>query len=218
MPTPHPMIETIATTPTKLHTPMPAARMAVISLSAASRLSPSRMPTSTAMGMVTVNMLGSVRRKISTTVPRDALLRTTSSRRCGRSRMNNTKVKSAPPMKACESTSFRMYRVRMRTESSLLDSLSRESLQTQTIGQHAHGAESHGGAGDRGVKQESGEGIEDSGGDRDAEQVVTECPAQVLAHHAQGVAGQRKCRHDLSRVAAQQNRVSSFAGEVGAGS
>ena len=36
--------------------------MAVISLSAASRLRPSRMPTSTAMGMVTVNMLGRVRR------------------------------------------------------------------------------------------------------------------------------------------------------------
>src|SRR5277367_2690313 len=188
MPTPHPTMETIATMPTKLHTPMPAARMAVISLSAASRLSPSRMPTSTAMGMVTVNMLGSVRRKISTTVPREALLRTTNSRRCGRSRMNNTKVKSAPPMKACESTSFRMYRVRMRTESSLLDSLSRESLQTQTVGQNAHGAESHRGAGHCRVQQQSSEWIEHSSRDGDAEQVVAQSPAEVLAHHAQGVA------------------------------
>ncbi len=36
----------------KFHTPMPLARMAVISLSAASRLRPMRMPTSTLIGMV----------------------------------------------------------------------------------------------------------------------------------------------------------------------
>ena len=39
---------------------MPAARMAVISESAARRERPSRMPTSTAMGMVTVRALGRV--------------------------------------------------------------------------------------------------------------------------------------------------------------
>ena len=42
----------IASTRPKLHTPMPLARMAVISLSAASRLSPIRIPTSTLIGMV----------------------------------------------------------------------------------------------------------------------------------------------------------------------
>ena len=37
--------------------------MAMISLSAARRLKPSRTPTSTAMGMVTLKRLGSVKRK-----------------------------------------------------------------------------------------------------------------------------------------------------------
>jgi hypothetical protein len=45
---------------TKLNAPMPQARMAVISLSEASRLSPSRMPASTAVGMVKVRVLGRV--------------------------------------------------------------------------------------------------------------------------------------------------------------
>ena len=39
-------------------TPMPLARMAVTSLSAASRLSPIRMPTSTPIGMVMVKVGG----------------------------------------------------------------------------------------------------------------------------------------------------------------
>jgi hypothetical protein len=43
----------------KLMTPKPAARMAVISLSAARRLRPSRMPTRTDIGMVTVRKPGS---------------------------------------------------------------------------------------------------------------------------------------------------------------
>ena len=45
---------------TNIPTPMPLARMAVTSLSAASRLSPTRMPTSTPMGKVMVNVVGSV--------------------------------------------------------------------------------------------------------------------------------------------------------------
>ena len=100
MSTPQPANATNATTPTKLQTPMPEARMAVISLSDARRLRPSRMPTSTAMGMVTVNMLGSIRRKIFAMTPIDALLRTISSMRFGRSGMTSTNVKSTPPRKA----------------------------------------------------------------------------------------------------------------------
>ncbi len=56
---------------------MPAARMAVISLSAAIRLSPSNTPTSTAIGMVMVKLLGRVKRKISPTLASEALSRTT---------------------------------------------------------------------------------------------------------------------------------------------
>ena len=58
--------------------------MAMISLSAASRLSPSSTPTSTDMGMVTLNRLGSVNRKISIAFENVELLRTTISRMLGR--------------------------------------------------------------------------------------------------------------------------------------
>ena len=58
--------------------------MAMISLSAARRLSPSSTPTSTAMGMVTRKRLGSVKRKISAAFEKVELLRTTISRMCGR--------------------------------------------------------------------------------------------------------------------------------------
>ncbi len=69
---------------TKPHTPMPEARMAVTSLSAARRLRPRRIPTSTAMGIVTVKMSGSRARTIATTDPSAELFRTTSSSRLGR--------------------------------------------------------------------------------------------------------------------------------------
>ena len=52
--------ETMETMRTKSMAPMPAARMAVISLSAARRERPRRMPTSTAMGMVTLSVGGTV--------------------------------------------------------------------------------------------------------------------------------------------------------------
>ncbi len=87
---------------------MPLARMAVTSLSAASRLNPIRIPTSTAMGMVTVSAPGRVRKKISATLGRGALLRTTTSRMRSRSRRKMTKVKMAAPISACDSTSPRM--------------------------------------------------------------------------------------------------------------
>ena len=46
-----------------LRTLTPEARIAVTSLSAAMRLSPSRIPTSTPMGMVTFSAAGRVRKK-----------------------------------------------------------------------------------------------------------------------------------------------------------
>ena len=89
--------------------------MAMISLSDASLLSPSRIPHSTAMGIVTLNRLGSVKRKTSATSVSVELLRTTTSRMCGSSGMNRMKVKSAHPISVSVRISPRMYRVRMRT-------------------------------------------------------------------------------------------------------
>jgi hypothetical protein len=45
---------------TNIPTPMPLARIAVTSLSAASRLSPTRIPTRTPIGKVMVNVVGRV--------------------------------------------------------------------------------------------------------------------------------------------------------------
>ena len=82
--------------------------MAMISLSAARRLNPRSTPTNTPMGMVTLKVLGSVRRKISTTLLKVELLRTTISRMCGRSRMKKMNVNRAHPMTVWERISPRM--------------------------------------------------------------------------------------------------------------
>ena len=82
--------------------------MAVISLSAASRLRPSRMPTSTDMGMVTTSVLGRMKRKIFSTLISDELLCTTRARIRPRSRIYRMKVKSTPPSSAWERISFKM--------------------------------------------------------------------------------------------------------------
>ena len=87
---------------------MPMARMAVTSLSAASRLSPMRIPTRTAMGSVTVRAVGMVKRKSWATLGRGALFLTTNSRMRARSRMKITKVKIRAPISACEVTSRRI--------------------------------------------------------------------------------------------------------------
>ena len=98
----------IAMIRTKRRTPIPAARMAVISLSAARRLRPMRMPTSTPMGMVTVSAAGSVRKKSSATLGTGALLRTTNSSIRLTSRMKITNVNTAIPIRPWERTSFSM--------------------------------------------------------------------------------------------------------------
>ena len=55
-----------------------------------------------------VNVVGSVKRKISATLGSGALLRTINSSRRPKSRMKMMKVNSATPSRACELTSFRM--------------------------------------------------------------------------------------------------------------
>ena len=81
--------------------------MAMISLSDASRLNPSSTPHSTAMGIVTLNVFGSVKRNTSATSPVE-LFRTTISRICGSCGMNRMKVKSAQPISVRERISPRM--------------------------------------------------------------------------------------------------------------
>ena len=105
---PHTPMANTDTARTNSPTPIPLARIAVTSLSAASRLRPMRIPTSTPIGSVIVKVVGRVRKKISATLGRGALLRTISSSKRPRSRIKMMKVNSTSPRTACESTSFRM--------------------------------------------------------------------------------------------------------------
>ena len=88
--------------------------MAVISLSAARRLNPRSTPTSTAIGTVSTNMLGSMSATMAVTVPKELILRMMSSRMWPRRGVNSTNVNSRPPSRACEKISRRMYRLRIR--------------------------------------------------------------------------------------------------------
>jgi len=87
--------------------PIPLARMAVISASAAMRLKPISIPTNTPIGIVTFSAVGTVRKKISATLGSGALLRTTSSKSRPTSRMKITNVNSPAPNSACLITSDR---------------------------------------------------------------------------------------------------------------
>jgi hypothetical protein len=82
--------------------------MAVISESAARRLRPSSTPTSTAMGMLSSKVLGSMKRKSWRTVRALELLRTTISRISSSGFMKRMKVKSAQPSTEWEVISPRM--------------------------------------------------------------------------------------------------------------
>jgi len=81
-------------------------QLALISESAAMRLSPINMPTSTPIGIVTLNAVGRVRKKISATLGRGALLRTTSSNSRPTSRMKMTNVNRPAPSSAFLITSL----------------------------------------------------------------------------------------------------------------
>ena len=82
--------------------------MAMISLSAARRLRPSSTAHQHRHGNGDLKVLGSVKRKISITLVKVELLRTTISRMWGSSRMKRMKVKSAQPMSVWERISPRM--------------------------------------------------------------------------------------------------------------
>jgi hypothetical protein len=99
---------TTEATRTKYQMPSPDARIAMISLSAARRLSPSKIPTSTAIGMVTLKVLGRLKTKISAIFSKLELFRTTASRMWFKSRMNRMNVNTAQPMRVYERISPRM--------------------------------------------------------------------------------------------------------------
>ena len=61
------------------------------------------------------------------------------------------------------------------------------------------------------------DGVEQARGQRDAEHVVAGGPDQVLAHDAQGGAGQVERGGDRGGLGAQQQNIAGFLGQVGAG-
>ncbi len=60
-------------------------------------------------------------------------------------------------------------------------------------------------------------GVEDAGGQRDADEVVDDGPAEVLAHDVRGAAGDLDGERDEAEVVVEEEDVAGFAGEVGAG-
>ena len=64
-----------------------------------------------------------------------------------------------------------------------------EEAQPQRVADHGEGRQSHGGAGDHGREHGPAEDMQQPGGHGQAQQVVAEGPAQVLADVAHGGAG-----------------------------
>ncbi len=60
-------------------------------------------------------------------------------------------------------------------------------------------------------------GVEDAGGEGDADEVVDDGPAEILAHDVRGAAGDLDGERDEAEVVVEEEDVAGFAGEVGAG-
>ena len=71
-------------------------------------------------------------------------------------------------------------------------------------------------AASQGREQDVEARIEHARGQRNAEQVVAHGPGQILAHDAQGGAGQAKRRGNGGGLGAQQQHIAGLLGQVGA--
>ena len=89
----------------------------------------------------------------------------------------------------------------------------------KTIGvQHqAHRAQRHRQSRDHRAQQPSGERVKHAGGNRNADDVVSECPAEILSDIAHRGIGQIDGPDDAAQVAAHQRHVCRLHRHVGAG-
>ena len=71
------------------------------------------------------------------------------------------------------------------------------AAQAQTVPEHAYRTQRHGGSRQPGGKQDVEGRIKQAAGQRNPQQVVTDCPAQILAHNAQRLPRQAERQRDL---------------------
>src|SRR5699024_949173 len=91
-----------------------------------------------------------------------------------------------------------------------------EAPQPVGVGDHRQRGQGHGQGSDDRAEQESEGGVEDSGGDRDAQGVVAEGESEVLADVAHGGAGQVDGGDQSGQVPRDQGDVGGLDRDVGA--
>ena len=88
------------------------------------------------------------------------------------------------------------------------------TLQAEAVGDDTDTAHGHGRSGYHGVQQESVDGIKDSCRDRNAYQVIDECPEQVLADGADGLSRQFDGIGYFSQVGRNDGHFGYIHGDV----
>ena len=91
------------------------------------------------------------------------------------------------------------------------------AAEAEAVGEDADGAEGHGGGGEPGREQDVEGGIEQAGGERNAEEVVADGPAEILAHDAESLAGEGERGGNGGGLGAQEEDIAGFLGEIGTG-
>ena len=89
--------------------------------------------------------------------------------------------------------------------------------QTQGIGHHAHGTETHGSGGQHGIQGQVHGRIQDTGGHGDADGVIKEGPEQVLLNVPQHGAGEVHGGGDVQQAALHQHHIRRLDGDVRTG-
>jgi hypothetical protein len=92
-----------------------------------------------------------------------------------------------------------------------------EVAKAEGVGEDADGAEGHGEAGQDRAEEDVEVGVEQAGGEGDADEVVDDGPGEVLAHDVNGAAGDADGGGEEVEVGVEEEDVAGFASEVGAG-
>lgn len=90
-----------------------------------------------------------------------------------------------------------------------------QRLEAKGIGDHGDRAEAHGGGGDHGIEEPACEGVEDAGGDGDAECVVAESEEQILSDIGHDAPAEADGSDDAMKVAFDECDSGGLDGDVG---
>src|SRR5690554_6451724 len=109
---------------------------------------------------------------------------------------------------AC-STGRELYSVSVR-----LHSASR-TTQSESVENHRCRAEAHCQCSEHGGEQNTREGVQHAGCDRDAKRIVDKRESQILLHVGDGTIGKMSCGGDPTQVAFDQGYLSAVHGHIG---